>query len=248
MIKRLLVSLPIALLGALPVSASVSLDVNAGLLTSHTGADLTDGDLILLIASTSSGTFGAAPAGGFVSGDNIIVGTPTAVTGAFAMNDGASGTTGETYNTLMFNYGSGSVNNSTSTALTFDAGDKLAIRWYDDFTLAQFEAGQTPTQGDYGTYTISGTTSPDGGLAWVGPADGSVLTGGEPDAQGLNFFTMSDTSSGSPGSQPNSFGMANTPVLAEVVPEPSTFALFGVGFLLYAGSVLRKRLACKSEK
>jgi hypothetical protein len=234
MIKRLFVSLPILLLGVLPVSASVTISVDAGLLTSHTGADLTDGDLILLIASTGTGTFGPATPGGFVSGDDVIVGSLTlGDTGAFAMADQNTRTTGQTFNELIFDYGIGSVSDASPTASTFAAGDKLAIRWYDDFTLAQFEAGQTPTQGDYGTYTTVGTSAPDGGLGWVAPPDGVADTG----AQGLNFFTLSDA-----GTQPNILGEAGTPVLgAAVVPEPSNLILMGAGLLICVVSVMRKR-------
>src|SRR5271155_4037181 len=129
MVRRLLLFLSVALL-ALPVSADVTISLDAGLLTTHTGADLPDGNLILLIASTSSGVFGPTGPGQFVSGDDIIVGSASlGVTGAFAMADQNSGTPGETLNALSFDYGFGTLNDATPTASTFAAGDKLAFRF-----------------------------------------------------------------------------------------------------------------------
>jgi hypothetical protein len=241
MLKRLAALLPLALLAALPAAAAVTLTIDAGLLTDQNGNPISDGggnpenaDLILLIASPT-GTFNPAPANGFVSGNNLILGSSTgSVTGAFSMID-ADTTPGETLNDLTFNLGYGATGNVATLNSSIVVGDTLAIRWYTDFTLAQFEAGDTPTAGYYGTYTA---TNLDGGAAWVIPADGSTLTGGL-EGPGLQFYTTNDP----PGFQDPSFGEALTPVVSGeiAVPEPSTYALLATGLLFVAGMAVRKK-------
>jgi len=239
MIKRLSALLTLALLAAVP-AAAVTVSVDAGLLTSNTGTanPIANGDLVLLIASPT-GNFTNTTGSEFVSGDNLILGSSTgSVTGAFAMDNLASGTNGEILTSFTFDLGYGATGTSTFASSSIVTGDKIAIRWYDNFTLAQFEAGQTPTTGFYGTYTATGTTTPDGGQAWILP--------GSSDTIALNFYTAGDYG----GSQPNSAGQALTAVNSEevAVPEPSTYALLATGLLFLAGVAVRRKRLVTVEK
>jgi hypothetical protein len=235
MIKRLPALLFIVILVALPASASITLTVNAGLLTTETGSALPDGNLILLIASPT-GVFGATTGNQFVTGDNLIlgssVGSSVVGTGALAMTN--DGTAGETLNTITnINLGIGSTGLIASAQSSIVTGDKVAIRFYDNYTLADFENG-VPVTGDYGTYTTLLTAAPDGGLDWTLPAAGANDTF----SAGLNFFTLSDA-----GTQLNIEGQALTPTLdgSVAVPEPSTYALLATGLLFVAGMAVRKK-------
>jgi hypothetical protein len=241
--KRIAAILCLALITALPAAADTStVTLDAGLLTDSSGVPLADGDLILLLVSPS-GVFTPTVGNTFVSGDNLIVSSTSSgtVSGAFAMNSSAMA--GETFNTVGFDLGQGATGASTSSIVTTVpntlptttatvVGDKLAIRWYSDYTLADFELG-LPVTGDYGTYTTS-LLNPDDdfGANWV------VATG----AVELNFNTTTDTAED--GDQNFLLGYAATPTGdISVVPEPSTYALFATGLLVVAGMARRKRLA-----
>jgi len=232
---RLAALLSLTLFATVPAAASVDLSVDAGLLTNGSGTPIADGDLVLIIASPS-GIFSPTVGSEFVSGDNLILGSSTAgVTGAISMDSLSSGTAGETYKGITFDLGTGATGDTTMSAPSVVAGDQLAIRWYTNFTLQDFENGLTPTSGFYGTYTTS--APPDGGGSWVVGSDNSAETG----QLGLLFLTQSDG-----GSSPDIQGEALTPVISGdiAVPEPSTYALLATGLLFLAGAaVRRKRLA-----
>jgi len=209
--KKILLSLFSTLVLCTAAKASVSLGIDAGILADSSGNAITNGSngsgsLVLLIASQGDSLFQAATVGSYTSGDDIVV-------GAFQMN--YFGGTGEINTTATFSY----TTVGSASSSTFDAGDLLAIRWFPNITFSQFQGGTKPAAGDfYGTYSSVGT--PDGGIAWTAPADGASLAV----TQGLNFYT---TNSGGGGSQTPSKGYASTQVAA--VPEPSTFALLGLG-------------------
>src|SRR5271170_1198712 len=108
MMKRLSALLPIVLLTAVPAAASVTLSVDAGILSNNTGTPIADGDLVLLLASPDA-AFTPTVGSEFVSGDDLILAAGTASSGnvagagAFGMNSSQT-TPGETLNTLSFNY------------------------------------------------------------------------------------------------------------------------------------------------
>jgi hypothetical protein len=118
-----------------------------------------------------------------------------------------------------FNTNGGTDETLTSFSVTTGTvGDDLALRWFPQLTYAQYQGGALTASGDYfGTYapTPLGST-PDGGDAWTLPTSGATID--------LNFFT-SDSDGG--GSQSPSAGFTNYEI-----PEPSTFALFGIGSLV----------------
>jgi len=244
--KTLSALLTLVMFTALPAAASVTLGLDAGLLTDQNGNPISDGgvnaangagDLVLIIASPT-GVFTPTVGSQFVSGDNFILASTGSVTGAFEMTD-QNTTPGETSNLFTFDYGVGATGNSVTSAPSVVAGDKLAIRWYTNFTLAQFEAGQTPTSGYYGTYTTTALLpNNDGGAAWVAPADPGFYSG----SNGLFFFTSNDPMG---GDQSPVLGEALTPVTSTAVPEPTTYALLAIGMVVFLGvTIKRKRVAC----
>jgi hypothetical protein len=202
----------LALLAVLivPVRATVTANLDAGLLTAPVGAPMqgdntspsTNGSLLLLIDLGSSHTIdNVLNSGEFVSGTNFIL-----AAGGFNTNGG----TDETL--TSFSFAGGSV------------GDDIALRWFPQITLAQFEAATTTSAGNYfGSYAPSPLGSiPDGGDTWLVPSSGSDIS--------LNFFTMGSDFG---GSQPDSAGFTNFQVKG--VPEPSTYALLGLSLLLLLG-------------
>jgi hypothetical protein len=241
MMKRLAALLTIALVTAVPAAAdSPSITLDAGLLTNSSGTPIADGDLVLLLVSPTD-VFTPTIGNEFVSGDNLIVSsgnnTSGSVTGAFGMNSSLT-VAGETYNFLSFDLGEGATGSTASTIVTNSsivAGDKLAIRWYSNYTLADFEAGD-PVTGNYGTYTTTLVApNDDGGADWVVPANGGAVD--------LNFYTVSDVDP-TPGDQANVLGEALTPTgdISSAVPEPSTYELLGIGLLVCIALARKKKL------
>jgi len=111
--------------------------------------------------------------------------------------------------------------NETNNILTITSGsvgDDIVLRWFPQITFAQYTSGSLTLAGDYfGTYapTPLGSTPADGGSPWTLPSSGTI---------NLDFFTSNSDGGGneSPGA-----GFTNF----QVIPEPSTFALFGIGSL-----------------
>ena len=155
----------------------------------------------------------------------IDLGSSNAIDNTLTPGSFVSGT-----NTILaaggFNTNSG-LTNETNTPFSFNtgsAGDDIALRWFPQITLAQYKSGTLPVGGNYfGTYAPSplGSAPSDGGNAWVIPSSGLTIN--------LDFYTSN--SDGGGGESPSA-GYANSQVRS--VPEPSTFALFGIGsFILF---------------
>jgi len=166
------------------------------------------GSLLILISAGADGIFetpNSLSPGRYVSGDDVLLSVISETTSAGAFN--TSGGTNETINLF------------TVTNVTPPTGQLLGLMWFPGITFTQWQAGATPTAGQrFGFYnpTFYGNSNnnPDGGNPWAVPNAGSLIN--------LNFFTT-DSSGG--GTQLISEGFADF----MVVPEPSTFALFGLG-------------------
>ena len=214
----------LALLCLAPLSARADISINvldAGELTSSPLTPMQadnsmgslNGSLLLLFDLGSSNTASdVLTAGQFVSGTNTILGA-----GGFNTNGGTAETR------TVFNF---ALTGSQKT------GDEMALRWFPQITLAQYESGTKTLAGEvFGTYNPAGG-NPDGGTAWTVPADGATI-------QDLFFFT---SNSDGGGSQLPTAGLAATPVLGlSVAPEPSTYVLLGMGLL--ALLAIRRRVA-----
>jgi hypothetical protein len=213
-----------SLLAVMPYCACANdtISLDAGWLYGAAGtAALPQGSLLLLVVSSSGTTFGGPTVGSFTSAGDTILGTAQGSNN----NNGTGGLGGngsETFN---------NINASISTSLV---GHDVALYWFPGITKAQYSSGVTPTAGTiYGAYNpqaISITTNanqdPDGGSPWTAPTD----NGGNPI---LEFFTALDE-----GSQNELEGTARFTVL---IPEPSTYALLGLGALALAGMQITKR-------
>jgi hypothetical protein len=204
--KKLILFLSLVAISSSYGAFTVNMD--AGLLKGPGGADTmvsdstppsTNGSLLLLIDEGAGNTLSNSLAPGqYVSGNNTIL-----AAGGFNSN---SGTHDETF--TVFNFTNGT------------AGDLIALRWFPNITLAQYQANATPSAGQtFGSYNPlaagNGTNSPDGGDPWALPSSGTI---------NLNFFTTDDAM----GSQLSSRGFANF----TVIPEPSVFALLAVGTIV----------------
>ena len=218
--KRLLAGLFVLSLAATNSHAGLGLRIDFGEIrgyaASGTPAGMPVGGLMLIIANDGESTFQPAAANEYVTGDNFIV-------GAFAMADNAgSGFPNEvTGNLGPYSYsGSGG---------SLAQGDELALRWFPDLTLTEYNNGQLPAAGDhYGTYSAGSTTPADGGNAWVVPSDtGTTLD--------LDFYT---SDSGGGGNEAPSAGFASSTIAA--VPEPTSFA-FMLGSIAVGAVFLRRR-------
>ena len=86
----------------------------------------------------------------------------------------------------------------------------LALRWFPQISLTQFNAGTTPVAGNnFGTYNPlfwgNGSNNPDGGNEWAVPGGGATIN--------FNFFT---TDSGGGGTQSPAEGYAQFSVVGSV--------------------------------
>ena len=130
-------------------AGTVSIEVNAGILSNATGTPLPDSGLLQLVVS-QSGTFTAPTANSFVTGDNYIA-------YQFAVNGSTtSGTTGETDTTFTLNLSSDIV-----------ANEAAILRWFPGLTLASTSPGTTDTT--YGQFR-SNNSEGFGDSPWYIPA------------------------------------------------------------------------------
>jgi len=221
--KKLLSLVLLSLWCVARAHASFSVNLDTGQLTGPAGAAMqadntsgsANGSLLLLIdlGSSTGAIDNNVTAGNFASGTNF---TLLAAAG-FNSNGGT--------NEALASF------NITSGAGTITAGDQLALRWFPQITLSQFNSGTLTLAGQYyGTYAPPVGTTPDDGNLWVVPSSGTI---------DLNFFT---TNSDGGGSQLPSAGLASSQVLA--VPEPSTYVLLGIGSVLLCWIARFRKLGC----
>jgi PEP-CTERM motif len=220
--KRLLALLFI--LAATPAFADFTIILDAGKLRLSAATPMPAGSVLVLVAAGGDGSFSnSLSAGQYASGNDILLSQITVPNSAVGFN--TSGGTDETLNTLTI---------STANFPTLAVGDLLALRWFPQISLTQFNSGTTPIAGNnFGTYNPlfwgNGTNNPDGGNTWSVPNGGSTIN--------LNFFT---TTSDGGGSQAAAEGFAQFTVSA-AVPEPSSVALLTVGSLGALALGLRRK-------
>ncbi len=204
---------------AVAAQASVTVQLDSGVLRTSTGTPLTTGLLMLVAERTTSTAFAAPTATSFVGGDTAN----ELVISQFSFNQGGTGfVLGESNNVANFTYESTTAQNSSTT---FDPGDALLLRWYPTLALGATSPGAGAT---YGQYRSSAT--PDGGITFFGPTDGATLTL----PNGLNFLTTSAS-----GSNPDLAGYASNTVVG--VPEPSSIILSSVVSLLGLAKLRKRR-------
>jgi hypothetical protein len=207
------------LLAATPAFADFTIILDAGKLRLSGLTAMPAGSVLVLVAAGGDGSFSnSLAAGQYASGNDILLSLITVPNSAVGFNN--SGGTDETLNTITIN---------TTSFPSLAVGDLLALRWFPQISLTQFNSGTTPVTGNnFGTYNPlfwgNGSNNPDGGQAWAVPSGGATIN--------LNFFTT-DTL----GTQAPAEGYAQF----TVVPEPSSFVLAGVSLLGAAAFRLRKR-------
>lgn len=197
-----------------PLFSAVTFDVQAEVLKTSGGADMPTTGLVMLVASTTNGTFGAVNDGATLSVGSFLDGGDDLILKTWDLSN--SGTPG------LFADVSGSLTFSGN----WGTGDALALVWFPTLTLASSTAsGGT----EYGLFTTS--TPTDGSGPWVTPADATS-------DNALYMFTTeaSILTGGPPGSVAASASLASNTV--QGVPEPSRMMLLGLAMM---GLVFRRR-------
>ena len=172
--------------------ADFTVILDAGRLRLSAATPMALDSVLVLVAAGGDGLFSNILAPGqYASGNDIVLSVMTIPGSAGAFNN--SGGPDETLNFLTI---------KTAGFPTLVAGDLLALRWFPQISLTQFNAGTTPAAGNnFGTYNPlfwgNGSNNPDGADPWAVPAAGATIN--------LNFFT---TDSGGGGTQDPAEGYA----------------------------------------
>src|SRR5438874_1518263 len=181
--RKLLALLFLAIATAALADFTIMLD--AGRLRLSAAAVMPLDSVLVFVAAGGDGLFSNSLAPGqYASGNDIVLSVITVPGSAGGFNN--SGGLDETLNALTI---------STANFPTLAVGDLLALRWFPQISLAQFNAGTTPAAGNnFGTYNPlfwgNGSNNPDGGNEWAVPGGGATIN--------LSFFT---TDSGGGGTQ-----------------------------------------------
>jgi len=168
-----------------PAVADFTVILDAGRLRLSAATPMALDSVLVLVAAGGDGAFSNSLAPGqYASGNDIVLSVITVPGSAAGFNN--SGGPDETLNALTI---------STANFPTLAVGDLLALRWFPQISLTQFNAGTTPVAGNnFGTYNPllwgNGSNNPDGGDPWAVPSGGATIN--------LNFFT---TDSGGGGTQ-----------------------------------------------
>ena len=175
-----------------PALADFTVILDAGRLRLSAATAMGLDSVLVLVAAGGDGSFSNSLASGqYASGNDIVLSVISVPGSAAAFNN--SGGPDETLNALTI---------GTANFPTLAVGDLLALRWFPQISLTQFNAGTTPVAGNnFGTYNPlfwgNGSNSPDGGNDWAVPGGGATIN--------LNFFT---TNSGGGGTQNPTEGYA----------------------------------------
>ncbi len=168
---------------AAPALADFTVIADAGRLRLDAATPMAQGSVLVLVAAGGDGTFSNTLAPGqYAAGSDIVLSVASVSGSAAGFNN--SGGPDETLNTITI---------STASFPGLAVGDLLALRWFPEITLAQFQAGMTPAAGNhFGTYNPlfwgNGSNNPDGGEPWAVPGGGATIN--------LNFFTTDSAGGG----------------------------------------------------
>jgi hypothetical protein len=180
---------------------TVQFILQADLLKTSTGSALPTDRLLLLVADTAGDGFGSLTDGSTLALNDFFAGDDRIIWRDDLSFDAIPGVYQKSTGTLTLNGG-------------WNAGDAVALIWFETLTLATSEL----TTGDrYGLYTHA--TGLDGSNAWTTPPSGSPE---------LRFYTSDSSTLFLGGSNAAILGRTNDIV---VVPEPSTYALLGAGLV-----------------
>ena len=197
-------------------TSSASLD--AGILRNTLGTAVVPNGALLQVIVSPSGTFSAPTSSSYVTGDNILI-------GSYAMN--SNGGAGETLQTVNF-----------TLSATVVAGESVLLRFYPSLTLANMPTAPTlsTTYGQVRSSTIEfGGTKDPTETAWVVPSA----------SKAVDFNYITSDNGGTAAYTPASADATQTVLIGVVVPEPSTYALLGCGFLGWVSSQRRRRVSAK---
>jgi len=196
---------------AFPARADFSINLDAGELTSpvtqpmqadNLSGSLNGSLLLILDLGSSQSLSNNVNPGNYVSGTNFVL-----AAGGFNTNGGTNETLTSFY---------------VSSTPAASVGDVIALRWFPQITLSQYNSGSLPLAGQsFGSYTPNPVGStPDGGDQWLVPTSGLI---------DLSMYTVNSDGG---GSQAALAGYAGSQI--ETIPEPSTYTLLGMGlFLLF---------------
>jgi hypothetical protein len=220
-INRKLLALSLALaVAVVPARATITLQLEAYqiLQGGSSSASAQDGSMVLLVADTTGGGFGALQAGNIAVGSTINSGHNDLVVDQLTITSPIfTGLQPALYaSPLLTLFGS------------WDAGDPLAIYWIPSLTTGDSNVG---TSVAYGKYTDA--TGIDGSAAWITPTNGGT---GQP-----MYFTTQAPILGLI-SQPASVGYSSLSTVA-AIPEPSDFGLLGGASVLGLAFLRRRKTA-----
>ena len=202
--------------------ADVSFLIDGDLLRNSSGVAIPQSSLFLLVASTSDSIFSTLKEGSLLSVGSIIT--------------GAGGDDTIVYKGDISSYGVNGVLNTSTPGINFsiatgwNAGDSLALIWFPTLTISSstLSAG-TP----YGIYTNASAV--DGSSVWITPSSPSTN-------YKLLFYTKAGSEVSPGASASNAATAGNASLTVAAVPEPSTFAMLGIGMGL-AGWMARRKKA-----
>jgi hypothetical protein len=203
--KFLTASLLSLALGAASAQATVSLSLYGGILRDSSGTALSDGGLLVLVASTTDSIFSSPlpdtnlSVGSLFGGDDQIV-------GLFSISQDNSGMAGGYGSLLNLSYSS-----------NLGTGDALQLYWFPTLTTASTSFGSYTPYGSYRTDSIASGSD----IGWALPSDGSTVT--------LNFFTVSSGI----GSEADVLGTASLSTVPEPATTVALLGGGAALFVLY---------------
>lgn len=219
--KKILIALACASLSSFTASASVTLNVEGGTLRTNSGTPVSNGGLIVLVASTATNGFSSVFDGTVSTSVGTFLNADDQIIASFSVNSSAGNGAGGFSLLTNITY-SGSFS-------TLTGGQELQMYWFPSLTTSSSTFGVGTSYGAYRTSAqLDGASS-----GWVLPNDGTPLTT-------ITFFTAS-----AGGSVADALGNANL----TTVPEPATtVALLGgvAGLFVMYGRRQRKAVTTVS--